>query len=133
MLSKNKTSIYRIDSLRKILNNKKLDGYILPRADSYLGEYVPKSSARLEWLSGFSGSAGECLILKNKCILFVDSRYTLQAKKETKGSNIEVFLNSNTSLKTWFKNNIKNNNIIYLYFNLNRDCKKFNMIYIISI
>jgi len=107
MLSKNKTTTDRINSLRTILNKKKLDGYILPRTDSFLGEYVPKSSARLEWLSGFSGSAGECLILKNKCMLFVDSRYTLQAIKETKGTNIEIFLNSNTSLKAWFKNNIK--------------------------
>ena len=80
----------------------------------------------MEWISGFSGSAGELLILFNKSMLFVDSRYTLQAKKETKGTNIEVYLSSKTSLKSWFKNNIKNKNIkiavdpwIYSYDHLN--------------
>ena len=108
MLSKKKIILCRINNLRKILHKRKLDGYLQPRADSFLGEYVPKSAARLEWLTGFSGSAGECLILVNKCILFVDSRYLLQAKKETMGTNIKVFLNSGKTLQTWLKNNIKN-------------------------
>ena len=79
-----KQTVYRINKLRALLKKNNYDGYIQPRADSYLGEYVPKSSARLEWISGFSGSAGELLILFNKSMLFVDSRYPLQAKKETK-------------------------------------------------
>ena len=99
--------INRINNLRIILRKNNLDGYIQPRADDYLGEYVPKCSSRLEWITGFSGSAGECLILMNKCILFVDSRYTLQAKNETKGTNIEVFLSSKTSIQSWIKDNLK--------------------------
>ena len=71
----------RIQEIRNFLIKNKLYGYLQPRADSFLGEYVPKSSARLEWISGFSGSAGEILILLNKSILFVDSRYIIQAKR----------------------------------------------------
>ena len=74
----------RISKIRNILKKNKFDGFIQPRSDSYLGEYVPSSSARLEWLCGFSGSAGELLILTNKILLFVDNRYFLQAIKETK-------------------------------------------------
>tara|TARA_B100000686_G_scaffold353260_1_gene458170 strand:+ start:8156 stop:9958 length:1803 start_codon:yes stop_codon:yes gene_type:complete len=105
MLCENKTTLYRINILKKILKKEELDGYIQPRADSFLGEYVPTSSARLEWLSGFSGSAGEFLILMNKSILFVDSRYTIQAQNETKGTNIKIYLYSNSSLQKWFQNN----------------------------
>ena len=68
MAQEHKKIIDRINLLRLLFKKHNLDGYIQPRADSFLGEYVPKSSARLEWISGFSGSAGEILILNNKCI-----------------------------------------------------------------
>ena len=69
--------IKRIKSIQRFLETNNLDGFIQPRSDSYLGEYVPLSDSRLEWISGFSGSAGEILILRNTSILFVDSRYTI--------------------------------------------------------
>ena len=98
----------RINCLRSYLQKQKLDGYIQPRADSFLGEYVPKNDERLQWISGFSGSAGEILILMNKVILFTDSRYTIQATNETKNTNIEVVITSKTSIQNWLKINIKN-------------------------
>ena len=104
-------NLYRIQEIRNFLIQNKLDGYLQPRADSFLGEYVPKSSARLEWLSGFSGSAGEILILLNKSILFVDSRYIIQAKQETKGTDIEVVLSSEYSFKSWVKRYLNGKNI----------------------
>ena len=97
----------RISTIRNILKKNKFDGFIQPRADSYLGEYVPSSSARLEWLCGFSGSAGELLILTNKILLFVDSRYFLQAIKETKNTGIEVILISELTLIEWLNKNIE--------------------------
>jgi len=125
----------RINCLRSYLKKQRLDGYIQPRADSFLGEYVPESDERLKWISGFSGSAGELLILMNKTILFTDSRYTIQAKNETKGNNIEVVITSKTSIQNWLKNNIKNKIKIsidpwlysysnlkkYIYFGLNNN------------
>ena len=84
----------RIKSIQLFLQENNLDGFIQPRSDSYLGEYVPQSDARLEWISGFSGSAGEILILRKSAILFVDSRYTIQAINETKNTNIKVVLSS---------------------------------------
>ena len=110
MLKTNHITIKRrISKIRSFLNKNNLEGFIQPRSDSYLGEYVPKHSARLEWLCGFSGSAGEILILPNKVLLFVDSRYTLQAIKETKNTGIKVILVSEISLIDWLKNNIKQN------------------------
>ncbi len=96
----------RISKIRNILKKNKFDGFIQPRSDSYLGEYVPSSSARLEWLCGFSGSAGELLILTNKILLFVDNRYFLQAIKETKNTGIEVILISDLTLIQWLNKNL---------------------------
>ena len=72
----------KINQLRNLLNKQNCDAYIIPKNDEYFGEYVPKNKDRLKFISGFTGSTGLALILKNKSYLFVDGRYTLQAKKE---------------------------------------------------
>ena len=99
--------IKRIKSIQRFLETNNLDGFIQPRSDSYLGEYVPLSDSRLEWISGFSGSAGEILILRNTAILFVDSRYTIQAVNETINTDIKVVLSSEESLTDYIENNLK--------------------------
>jgi len=104
---KNMDIIKRIKSIQLFLKTNNLDGFIQPRSDSYLGEYVPPSDSRLEWISGFSGSAGEILILRNTAILFVDSRYTIQAINETINTNIKVVLSSDESITDYIKNNLK--------------------------
>ena len=70
----------KINKLRKLLNYYNLDGYIVPKNDEFFGEYIPKNKDKLKFISNFSGSYGFALILKNKNYLFVDGRYTLQAK-----------------------------------------------------
>ena len=70
----------KINQLKKLIYHHKLDGYIIPKNDEFFGEYIPENKDRLKFISGFSGSYGFALILKNKNYLFVDGRYTLQAK-----------------------------------------------------
>jgi len=71
-----------LERLRQELSAQGLDGFVVPRADEYQGEYVPPSAMRLAWLTGFSGSAGVAVVLSDRAALFVDGRYTLQAKAE---------------------------------------------------
>ncbi len=78
----------KIASLRAHLKSLNLDGFILPHGDPYRSEYVAPAFARLEWLTGFSGSFGEAVILKDQAVLFVDGRYTIQAKKQAKEFSI---------------------------------------------
>ncbi len=66
-----------------LLNKFKIDGYIIPKNDEYFNEYISPSEDRLKFLSNFSGSAGFAIILKNKKYLFVDGRYSIQAKKQS--------------------------------------------------
>ena len=70
-------------NLKKLLKRFKIDGYIVPKNDEYFNEYVPFSKDRLRFLSNFNGSAGFAVILKNKNYLFVDGRYTIQAKNQS--------------------------------------------------
>jgi Xaa-Pro aminopeptidase len=60
-----------------------LDGFIIPRADEHLSEYVPTSAERLTWLTGFTGSAGMAVVLPNKAAAFTDGRYVLQLAAQT--------------------------------------------------
>ncbi|NKE44537.1 aminopeptidase P family protein [Roseomonas frigidaquae] len=69
--------------LRAELARRGLDGLLVPRSDAFLGEYVPPSGERLAWLTGFTGSAGLALVLRDRAVLFVDGRYTTQAAAET--------------------------------------------------
>ena len=66
----------RVAALREELKRRGLDGFIVPRADEHQNEYVPANAERLRWLTGFAGSAGIAVILKDKAALFVDGRYT---------------------------------------------------------
>ena len=52
-----------VTSVRAELVRVGLDGFIVPRADEHLGEYVPPGAERLQWLTGFSGSAGLAVVL----------------------------------------------------------------------
>ena len=72
----------RLKKLRNLFKAYKLNGYIVPKNDEFFGEYVDQRDDKLHYISSFSGSAGFGLILEKKAYLFVDGRYTLQAKKE---------------------------------------------------
>jgi Xaa-Pro aminopeptidase len=69
----------RLALLRAELARRGLAGFLVPRADAHQGEYVAPCDARLEWLTGFTGSAGFCAVLADRAALFVDGRYRVQA------------------------------------------------------
>jgi len=73
----------RLARLRQELSARGLAGFIVPRADEHLGEYVPASAERLAWLTGFTGSAGLAAVLPDKAAAFTDGRYVLQLAAQT--------------------------------------------------
>src|SRR4051812_42284743 len=79
----------KLQALREVMKKQGLAGYLQPVHDQYMSEYPPACNRRAEWLTGFSGSAGTAVILADKAALFVDGRYTLQAKNETDGKLFE--------------------------------------------
>ena len=70
----------KLNELKKLFSKYKIDGYFLPKNDEFFNEYIPENKDNLKFVSNFSGSYGFALILKSKNYLFVDGRYTLQAK-----------------------------------------------------
>ena len=68
----------RLAQLRGWMEQNKLNGFIVPRADRHQGEYVAACDERLSWLTGFTGSAGFACILETTAGIFIDGRYRLQ-------------------------------------------------------
>src|SRR5579883_2164675 len=80
----------KVTKLRGALARRGLDGFLVPRADEHLGEYVPPSAERLAWLTGFTGSAGLAAVLTDRAAIFVDGRYTLQAGQQAPPGLYEI-------------------------------------------
>ncbi len=74
---------FRLAALRAEIARQGLHGFIVPRADEHLGEYVPAAAERLAWLTGFTGSAGLAAVLPGRAAVFTDGRYGLQVQSET--------------------------------------------------
>lgn len=96
----------RVNQLRSELTRRNLDGFIVPRSDEYMNEYVPPSAERLCWISGFSGSAGLAIIMRDKAALFVDGRYTLQAAQQTDTDVFSIVHLIDEPAPKWIKTNI---------------------------
>ncbi|MBS7791748.1 aminopeptidase P family protein [Roseococcus sp. SDR] len=77
------TKADRLATLRAALAAQGVDGFLVPRSDEHLGEYVPPSGERLAWLTGFTGSAGMAVVLPERAAVFTDGRYTTQVAAET--------------------------------------------------
>ena len=73
----------KLTALRAELSRQGLAGFLVPRADEHLGEYVPPRADRLRWLTGFSGSAGLAVVLADRAAAFTDGRYVLQLAEQT--------------------------------------------------
>ncbi len=76
----------RVSALRATFADLGIDGFLVPRADEYQGEYVPASAERLSWLTGFTGSAGMALITQREAVVFVDGRYVTQLAEQVDGA-----------------------------------------------
>src|SRR5215207_3247913 len=64
--------------IRAAMQSQGLDGFLVPHEDEHQNEYLPKANDRLGWVSGFTGSAGAAVILKDKAAIFGDGRYAVQ-------------------------------------------------------
>src|SRR5450755_3495037 len=76
--------------IRKAMAAQGLDGFVTPHEDEHQNEYLPAANDRLAWATGFTGSAGAAVILKDKAAVFVDGRYALQVRDQVDGGLFEV-------------------------------------------
>ncbi len=76
--------------IRQAMAEQGLDGFLVPHEDEHQNEYLPAANDRLAWATGFTGSAGAAVILKDRACVFVDGRYALQVRDQVDGETFEV-------------------------------------------
>ncbi len=91
----------RIKALRNELKARGLDGFVIPISDEHMSEYVGGYAQRLEWLTGFAGSAGTAVVLADTAAMFVDGRYTLQVRDQVDGRFYDYESVPQTSPAKW--------------------------------
>jgi len=97
----------RLKQLRAALRALKLDGFLVPRADAHQNEYVAPCEERLAWLTGFTGSAGFAVVLREKAALFVDGRYTIQAREQVDADAFVTLAPETTPAAEWLSQNVR--------------------------
>ena len=102
----------RIERLRDRMKAENIQMYIIPMKNTYLNSDLEEPDMRIKYVSGFDGSAGLIFITQNKISLFVDGRYTLQAKLQVDSNIYEINeLNFQKSIE-WIKVNLEKNSRI---------------------
>ena len=96
-----------LPKLRAALQPLKLDGFLVPHEDEYDNEYLPDCNERLLWVTGFSGSAGAAIVMRDRAAVFVDGRYTLQVRQQVDGDLFEYCDLVEQGMAGWIEQNGK--------------------------
>lgn len=80
----------RLEQLRSLMKDRKIDAYIVATSDPHQSEYLADYYKTREFISGFTGSAGTAVITLKEARLWTDSRYFIQAQKELASSEFEL-------------------------------------------
>ena len=91
----------RLDALKAQLAHERLTGFAIPLTDEHMSEYVGGYAQRLEWLTGFGGSAGSAAVIGNRAAIFTDGRYTIQVRDQVPGDVFDYQDVPKTSAAQW--------------------------------
>ena len=100
----NTTITSRLDSLRELMKQEKVDAFIFPSTDPHNGEYVPDHWEGREFISGFNGSAGTAVVTMDSAALWTDSRYFLAAEEQLQGTGFTLMklkIEGTPSISEW--------------------------------
>ena len=100
----NTTITSRLDSLRELMKQEKVDAFIFPSTDPHNGEYVPDHCKGREFISGFNGSAGTAVVTMDSAALWTDSRYFLAAEEQLQGTGFTLMklkIEGTPSISEW--------------------------------
>jgi Xaa-Pro aminopeptidase len=102
----------RLAALRTELARRGLTGFVVPHADRHQSEFLPPSEERLAWLTGFTGSAGSAVVLIGRAALFVDGRYTLQAREQVDAALFDIENIADTAPDQWIERTLAKGDVL---------------------
>lgn len=81
----------RLAALRALMEEKGMDAYLIPTDDFHASEYVGEYFKCRKYMTGFTGSAGTAVVMKDMAGLWTDARYFIQAERQLEGSTVTLF------------------------------------------
>ncbi len=102
----------RLARLREAMKDHGVSVFLVPHADEYQNEYLPERAERLAWLTGFTGSAGFAIATHDTCVVFVDGRYTLQARDQIDPSAFSLESLTELPPSKWLEQNCSKGDVI---------------------
>jgi Xaa-Pro aminopeptidase len=100
----------RVERLRALMRGNNIDAYLIPSSDPHQNEYVPRFWQRRRYITGFTGSAGEAVITRDKAGLWTDSRYFIQAEEELDREVFTLFkagLPETPTIRQWLASELR--------------------------
>lgn len=107
----------KLAELQNYLKKHKIDACLINHNNRFIGQDILPEENIIAKLTGFTGSAGNLLVLQDKAVLFVDGRYEIQSKLETNPAEIEVFCNRASSPYSWMVRDAEKNNKRKIMYN----------------
>lgn len=80
----------RLSQIRGLMKEQGIAAYVIPSSDPHISEYLPERYKCIQWVSGFTGSAGTLVITSDFAGLWTDARYFVQAKEQLQGTGFEL-------------------------------------------
>jgi Xaa-Pro aminopeptidase len=102
----------KLESVRKILLKQRINCYLQPLNDEFMSEYPPTCNRRIEWLTGFTGSAGAVAVTGSKAAFFTDGRYTIQAQHEVDSKLYSLLNSGEIKMEQWLSENLSKGDIV---------------------
>jgi len=99
-----------VELIRSRMKQLEIDAYVIPGTDPHMSEYVPFFFRRREFVTGFTGSAGDCVITQDRAGMWTDSRYFLQAEKQLENTPFRLMKLGEPdcpAIEQWLKTNIE--------------------------
>lgn len=107
----------RLAALRAQFDEYQIDAYIVPRTDRFQSEYPAICDLRLDWLTGFTGSAGFALIGREEACVFSDGRYAEQLPQQIDQDHLsyeilETGFTYKNAYKNWFASHLDKGEVV---------------------
>lgn len=105
----------RLSNLRKEMQKAGINAYLITGTDPHQSEYVAHRWRTRAFISGFTGSAGTVIVTETEALLWVDSRYFIQAEEEIKGTEFRMLKLDTPGFPSpyeWLKENLKKDDVL---------------------
>ena len=110
------TEIDKVNKIRAEMRRSCIDAYMIPMRNNFLDNDLKSHEMRIKYISKFSGSAGQIFIALHKAAIFIDGRYTLQAKLEVNQEIFEINEIGVQNYTNWIEKNLPKNCIVCLLY-----------------